>query len=172
MVHIILFVLLIFDHISNRLQSFIRKQNKPNVKFDYTDSSEFINKIPTTHFYNLYNDNGPLIIINDLLFYPLSNNNNVLLVGTSSGLFMIKHQDKTPIQLAFPKSIWNINQHIKSLCLINTPTRLIAMNILNLDEIYCFDIEQSIKNQQLHIILSLPNPYRQISTKISIFSND
>ncbi|CAF0779924.1 unnamed protein product [Adineta steineri] len=160
----------------DRLQSFIRKQNKPTVPFDYVDSSMFINKVSSTHIYNLYDGHGPLILITDLLFYPLSNNNNsVLLVGTTSGLFVIKYQDKqnqSPIQLALPKSIWTVSEHIESLRLINNPIRLIAMNILNLDYICYFDLDQSLKHQQLHIIHSLPNPSRQIPTKMAIYSTN
>ncbi|CAF3907389.1 unnamed protein product, partial [Rotaria sp. Silwood1] len=109
----------------DRLQSFIRKQNKPAAQFDYVDSSMFINKVPITHIYNLYSGYGPLINITDLLFCPLSKDNIVLLVGTTSGLFIIKYQDKQeqlPIQLAFPKSIWTISEHIESFCLINSST--------------------------------------------------
>jgi len=46
------------------------------------------------------------------------------------------------------------------------------MNILHLDQIYCFDLEKSLKNQQLHIIFTLSSPSRQIPTKIAIFSID
>ncbi|CAF1466381.1 unnamed protein product [Rotaria sp. Silwood1] len=157
----------------DRLQSFIRKQNKPAAQFDYVDSSMFINKVPITHIYNLYSGYGPLINITDLLFCPLSKDNIVLLVGTTSGLFIIKYQDKQeqlPIQLAFPKSIWTISEHIESFCLINSSTYLIAMNILGLDQICCFDLQQSLKDQQLHILFLLSNPSRQISTRISTFS--
>jgi hypothetical protein len=132
----------------------------------------FINKVPTTHLYNLYGGDGPLIIITDLLFY-LSSKDNIpllLLVGTTSGLFVIKHQEQSPIQLAFPKSIWTVSEYIESIRLINNLSPLIAMNILHLDQIYCFDLEQSLKEQQLHIILSFPNLSRQIPTKITIFS--
>jgi hypothetical protein len=125
----------------------------------------FINKVQTTHIYNLYSGDGPLIVINDLLVY-----NNVLLVGTTSGLFLIKQQEKSPIQIAFPQSIWTNSEHIKSLRVINHPISLIAMNILNLDHICCFDLEQCLKQQQLHLILCLPNPYQQMSTKITLFS--
>jgi hypothetical protein len=155
----------------DRLQTFIRKQNKPSAQFDYVDSSMFINKVSTTHIYNLYDGDGPLINITDLLFYQLSKNNILLLVGTTSGLFVIKHQEQSPIQLAFPKSIWTVSEYIESLRVINHSSHLIAMNILHLDQIYCFNLEQSLKNQQLHIIFTLPNPSRQIPTKLAIFTN-
>ncbi|CAF2636526.1 unnamed protein product [Rotaria sp. Silwood2] len=159
----------------DRLESFIRKQNKPTAQFDYADSSMFINKVPITHVYNLYSGYGPLINITDLLFCSLSKDNIVLLVGTTSGLFIIRYQEKQeqlPIQLAFPKSIWTVSEHIESFCLINTRTYLIAMNILGLDQICCFDLQQSLKDQQLHIIYLLSNPSRQIPTRITTFSID
>lgn len=46
------------------------------------------------------------------------------------------------------------------------------MNILHLDQIYFFDLEQSIKNQQLKIIFTLSNPSRQIPTKLALFSHN
>jgi hypothetical protein len=135
----------------------------------------FINKVSTTHVYNLYDGDGPLITITAFLFYPFSKDNTLLLVGTTSGLFVIKYQEKqdqSPIQLSFPKSIWTGSEYIESLHLINHQTHLIAINILNLDRICCFNLEQSLKDQQLHIILSLPHPYQQIPTKIAIFSKN
>ena len=54
----------------DRLQSFIRKQNKSSRHIMIMlITSMFINKISTTHIYNLYDGVGPLIIITDLLFY-------------------------------------------------------------------------------------------------------
>ncbi|CAF3974051.1 unnamed protein product, partial [Rotaria magnacalcarata] len=155
----------------DRLQSFIRKQKKPAAQFDYVDSSVFINKIPTTHMYNLYSGQGPLVNITDLLFYPLSKDNIVLLVGTTSGLFIIKYKEKqqqSPIQLAFPKSIWAASEHVESFRIINNSTHLIAMNILGLDQICCFNLEQSLKDQQLHIIILISNPSRHMPTKITL----
>jgi len=73
----------------------------------------FINKVATTHIYNLYDGDGPLIIITDLLFYTLSNDNLLLLVGTTSGLFVIKHQEQLPIQIVFPKSIRTVSEYIE-----------------------------------------------------------
>ncbi|UJR31091.1 hypothetical protein I4U23_018599 [Adineta vaga] len=157
----------------DRVQTFIRKQNKPTVQFDYVDSSMFINKVCTTHIYNLYEGAGPLITITDLLFYPLAIDHTVLLVATTAGLFLIKYQEKqcqSPIQLVLPKSIWIMSEHIVSLRLINHSFRLIAMNILNLDQIYCFNLEQTLENQQIHIHLSFPNPYPQSATKLTIVS--
>lgn len=130
----------------------------------------FIDKISTTHIYNLYDGIGPLIHITDLLFYSLSKTDLLLLVATNSGLFLIKHEEQAPIQLAFPKSIWTISEYIESLTLINQSSHLIAMNILHLDQIYIFDLEQSLKYQQLHIIQTISNPSRQIPTKMAIFS--
>jgi hypothetical protein len=64
--------------------------------------------------------------------------------------------------------MWTVGEHIESIRLIDNQTRLIAINILGLDQIYCFDLEQSLSNQQLHIILTLSNPYRQIATKMAV----
>ena len=61
----------------------------------------FINKVHTTHIYSLYEGAGPLINITDLLFYPLSNDQTVLLVGTTSGLFLIKYQEKQCLDYRF-----------------------------------------------------------------------
>lgn len=156
----------------DRLQSFLRKKNQSSTPFDYVDSSMFINKVSTTHIYNLYAGDGPLIVITDLLFYQSSRDRTLLLlVGTTSGLFLIKNGDQSPIQLALPKSIWTASTYIESLRSINTSSPLIAMNMLHLDQIYCFDLEQSLQNQQLHIILTLPNPSRQIPTKLGLFTN-
>ena len=89
----------------DRLQSFLQ-QTKSSVHYDYVDTSMFINKISTTHIYNLYDGVGPLIFITDLLYYrSLKDNILFLLIGTNSGLFVIKNQDQTPIQIPFPKSI-------------------------------------------------------------------
>jgi hypothetical protein len=156
----------------DRLQSFLRKQAKPSATFDYDDSSMFIHKVSTTYIYNLYEGVGPLIRITDLLFYQSSNDNLVLLVGTTSGLFVINHQNQSPIQLAFPKSIWTISEYIESLQSVDSSSHLIAMNILHLDQIYFFDIEQSLQNQQLKISFTLPNPSRQIPTKFALFSSN
>jgi hypothetical protein len=66
--------------------------------------------------------------------------------------------------------MWTVGEHIESIRLIDNQTHLIAINILGLDQICCFDLEQSLSNQQLHVILTLPNPYRQIATKMSVYS--
>ncbi len=154
----------------DRLQSFIRKQNKPSAIFDYADSTMFINKIPTTHVYNLYDGDGPRITITDLLCCSISKDNILLLVGTTSGLFVIKQSEQIPIQLAFPKSIWTVSEYVESLRLINNQSsRFIVMNILHLDQIYCFNLERSLHHQQLHIIFTIPNPSRQMPTKIGLF---
>lgn len=42
------------------------------------------------------------------------------------------------------------------------------MNILGLDQICCFDLEKSLKDQQLSITLLLPNVNRNIATKIAL----
>lgn len=132
----------------------------------------FINKISTTHIYNLYDGIGPLIIITDLLFYSSSKTNlPILLVGTSSGLFIIKQEEQSPSQILFPKSIWTFSEYIESLSLINRSSSLIAMNILNLDQICFFDLEQSLQYRRLHIIYTISNPSRQIPTRLTIFSS-
>ena len=125
----------------------------------------FVQKVSTTHLYNLYSGNGPLITITDLLYRRSS-----LLVGTTSGLFVVRKGDQSPMQLAVPKSIWTVSTFIESLRSMNTATSLIAMSILHLDQIYCFDFEQSLQKQQLHILFTLSNPARQIPTKIALFS--
>lgn len=141
--------------------------------FDYVDSTLFMSTISTTSMYNL--DAGgehPSISITDLLFYPLLITKNLLLlVGTTSGLFVIKYREKQEqqvIQLALPKSIWTVSEHIESLGLIDSSTRLVAMNILGLDHICCFNLGQALHDQQIQPILSLPNPARQIATKMVI----
>jgi len=157
----------------NRLRTYIRKQNQTSVLVDCIESSEFVSKISSTHIYNLYSGTGPMIFITSLLFYPLTNDETILLVGTSLGLFIINHRQQTPIQLAFPKSIWTASEYIESLRLINyQSTRLIAMNILYLDQIYCFDLDKSLREQQLHICFTLSNPFRQIPTKLGVYSTD
>ncbi|CAF1086463.1 unnamed protein product [Rotaria sordida] len=150
----------------DRLLSFIRKKTSSTAQFDYVESAMFINKISSTYVYNFDNGDDTILHITDLLFYSLSKTNILLLVGTTSGLFIIKNQ--TPIQLKFPKSICTSGEYIESIRLIDNQTHLIAINILGFDQIYCFDLEQSLLNQQLHIILTLPNPYRQIPTKMTI----
>jgi len=151
----------------DRFRSFIRKQNKSAaVQFDYIDTAIINNKISSTNVYNFDNGDDTILHITDLLFIS-KDKNPLLLVGTTSGLFVI--QEQTPIRLAFPKSMCTIGEHIESIRLIDKQTHLIIINILGLDQICCFDLEQSISNQQLHIILSLPNPYRQIATKMAVY---
>lgn len=130
----------------------------------------FIHKVSTTRIYNLYDGVGPLIRITDLLFYRSSNDNLLLLVGTTSGLFVINQQDQSLIQLTLPKSIWAVSEYIESFRLVNPSSHLIAMNILHLDQIYFFNLEQSLQNQQLKIIFTLSNPSRQFPTKLALFS--
>ncbi len=155
----------------DRLLSFVGKQNKPAAQFDYVESAIFPNKISSTHVYNFDNGDDSIIHITDLLFYPISKDKNLLLVGTTSGLFVIR--DQTPIKLTFPKSMWTVGEHIESIRLINNQPHLIAINILGFDQICCFDLEQSLPpNQQLHMTLTLANPYRQIATKMAICSTN
>lgn len=151
----------------DRLRAFLRKRTQPAVLFDYVDSSMFVHKVSTTHLYNLYGGDGPLITITDLLFHQ-----STLLVGTTSGLFVLRKGDQSPMQLPLPKSIWTVSTHIESLRSINSSISLIAMSILHADQIYCFDVEQSLQKQQLYIRFTLPNPARQIPTKIALFSKD
>ncbi|CAF1027500.1 unnamed protein product [Adineta steineri] len=152
----------------DRFRSFVRKQNKPATQFDYVESTLCDNKISSTHVYHFDNGDDTVINITDLLFYPMSKDNHILLVGTTSGLFII--HDQTPKKLTFPKSMWTIGEYIESIRLINIQTRLIAINILGLDQIFCFDLEQSLPpSPQLHIILTLANPYRQIATKMDVY---
>lgn len=150
----------------DRLQSFIRKKTSPAAKFDYTDSVPLINKITSTQTYNFDNGDDTILHITDLLFYPLSKTNVPLLVGTSSGLFVIQKQ--IPMRLTFPKSMCTVGEYIESIRIIDSQTHLIAINILGFDQICCFDLEQTLPNQQLHIVLTLANPYRQIATKMAV----
>jgi hypothetical protein len=64
--------------------------------------------------------------------------------------------------------MWTVGEHIESIRLIDNQTHLIAMNVLGLDQICCFDLEQSLNNEHLHVIHTLPNPYRQIATKMAV----
>ncbi|CAF0798628.1 unnamed protein product [Rotaria sp. Silwood1] len=150
----------------DRLLSFIRKKTSPTAQFDYVESTMFANKILSTHVYNFDNGDDTILHITDLLFYSLSKTNIPLLVGTSSGLFVI--QEQKPMRLTFPKSMCTVGEYIESIRLIDNQTHLIAINILGFDQICCFDLEQSLPNQQLNIILTLPNPYRQIPTKMAL----
>ena len=150
MVHTIQFVFLIFNNYLDRFRSFIRKQNKPIAQFDYIESAVFVNKISSTQIYNFDNGDDTIIQITDLLIYSISKDKDLLLVGTSSGLFVI--QEQIPIRLTFPKSMWTVGEYIESIRLIDNQLHLIAINILGLDQICCFDLEQSLSNQQLHII--------------------
>lgn len=131
------------------------------------DSSVFIPKVSTTHIYNLYGGDGPLITITDLLFHR-----SFLVMGTTSGLFVIKDGDQSPMQLPLPKSIWTVSTYIESLRSISTVSSLIIMSVLHLDRIYCFDLEQSLDKQELHISCTLPNPARQIPSKMALFSDN
>ena len=146
----------------DRFRSFIGKQKKSALQFDYADST----KIPSSQVYNFDNGDNSILQITDLLFYPMSKDKQILLVGTTSGLFVI--QEQTPIKLTFPKSMWTIGEHIESIRLITHPTCLIAINILGLDQICCFDLA----DQQLHLVVSLSNPYRQIATKMAVYSSN
>ncbi|CAF3709015.1 unnamed protein product [Rotaria socialis] len=150
----------------DRLGSFIRKKTSAAAQFDYIDSTAFVNKISSTQVYNFDNGDDSIMHITDLFFCPLSKHNIPLLVGTSSGLFVIQNQ--TPMRLTFPKSMCTIGEYIESIRLIDSQSHLIAINILGFDQICCFDLEQTLSNQQLHIVLTLPNPYRQIATKIAV----
>jgi hypothetical protein len=76
------------------------------------------------------------------------------------------------MKLPFPKFTWTVGEHIESIRLINNQAHLIIINILGSDQICCFDLEQSIANQQLQMSLSLPNPYRQIATQMAVYEND
>jgi hypothetical protein len=154
----------------NRFLTFVRKQNKPTAQFDYVESAMIVKKSSSTQTYNFDNGDDTIIQITDLLFYPISKDSNLLLVGTTSGLFVI--QEQTPIKLTFPKSMWTVGQYIESIRLINHQPPLIAMNVLGLDQICCFDVEQSLSNQQLHIVHTLPNPYRQIATKMAVYNSN
>lgn len=149
----------------NRLQTFLRKTSRSSIQFDYVDSSVFIPKISTTHIYNLYGGDGPLITITDLLFHR-----SLLLVGTTSGLFVIKEGDQFPMQLPLPKSIWTVSTYIESLRSITTSSPWIIMSVLHLDRIYCFDLEQSLNKQELYIIFTLANYARPIPSKVAVFS--
>ena len=70
----------------------------------------------------------------------------------------------------FPKSLWTTGEHIESICLIDNRNHLIAINILGLDQICFFDIEQTLLKQQIQLIHTVSNPYRQISTKMAVYS--
>ena len=151
----------------NRFLSFVRKRTKPIAQFDYDDSTMFVSKISSTRVYQFDDGDNSTIHITDLLFYPISKDNIPLLVGTTSGLFVI--QENSPMKLKFPKSVWTNGEYIESIRLIDHKSRLIAINILGLDQVYFFDLEQTLPNQQLHISLTLSNPYRQIATKMAAY---
>ena len=76
------------------------------------------------------------------------------------------------MQLPLPKSIWTVSTYIESLRSISTSSPLIIMSVLHLDRIYCFDLEQSLDKQELHITFILPNPARQIPSKMALFSDN
>lgn len=128
-------------------------------------------KVSITQTYHLDHGDGSLIRITDLLIYPMSKATepSLLLVGTTSGLFVIR--DQSPMKLTFPKSMCTVGEQIESIRLVDVRTRLIAMNILGLDQICCFDLEQSLPNRQLHVVLSLPNPYRQIASHMAVWTS-
>jgi hypothetical protein len=158
----------------DRLQSFISKRNRTTIPFDYVDSTCFIKTVSTTRLYRLdVGGDGPLILITDLLVYCQSTTNiYLLLVATTSGLFVIRYREKheqTLIQIALPKSIWTISEHIESLNLVQHSQQMIVMNVLGLDRFYCFNIEQALSDQQIHICLSLPNPRRLNPTRMATF---
>lgn len=124
-------------------------------------------KISSSEVYNFDNGDETILHITDLLFYPNGDHSkDSLLVGTTSGLFIIHNQ--TPMKLTFPKSFWTVGNSIESLRLILQPRCLLALNILGLDQICLFDLI----DQQLHLVLSLPNPYRQIATKMAVCSTN
>ena len=153
----------------DRFRSFTGKQkSKSSSQFDYVESSEVNKKSSSRQVYNFDNGDDSILHITDLLFYPTSDDpiQHSLLVGTTSGLFLIHNQ--TPTKLTFPKSFWTVGQSIESLRLIEQPRRLLAVNILGLDQICCFDLI----DQQLHLMISLPNPYRQIATKMAVCSTN
>ena len=154
-----------------RFRTFIRKQKKSNVQqqFDYVESGTFNPKISSSYVCNFDNGDDSILQITDLLYYRNSSEKSrILLVGTTAGFFYIQNQ--TPTRLTFPKSLWTVGESIESIRLIPNQTHLIAVNILGLDQICLFDLEQSLVNQQLHLVLSLSNPYRQIATKMAICS--
>ncbi|CAF0810307.1 unnamed protein product [Adineta ricciae] len=155
----------------DRFLSFIRKQNKPIAQFDYVETAAANNKLSSNHVYYFDNGDDSVLSVTDLLCYPSTKENMLLLVGTTSGLFVIHEQ--TPIRLTFPQSMCTVGEHIESIRLVDGHPRLVAMNILGLDQICCFDLEQSLPpHQQLHMSLSLPNPYRQIPTKMAVCSTN
>ena len=146
----------------DRLLAFVRQQSKP--------LASFAPRLSITETYHLDNGDDSVLHITDLLMCPVSAG-SVLLVGTTSGLFVIREQ--TPMKIAFPTSVWTAGEHIESLGLIEQhSSRLIAMNVLGLDQIYCFDLEQSLVDQQLHVTITLPNPYRQIASRLAVHSTN
>ena len=139
----------------DRFRSFLGKSKSTDIENK---------KISSSKVYNFDNGDETILHITDLLFYP--NADHSLLIGTTSGLFIIHNQ--TPMKLTFPKSFWTVGDSIESLRLILQPRCLLALNILGLDQICFFDLI----DQQLHLILSLPNPYRQIATKMAVWSTN
>lgn len=145
-----------------RFQSFVGK-GKSMVAFDNSSTKK---KISSNEVYNFDNGDETILHITDLLFYPNDDpSKSSLLIGTSSGLFIIHNQ--TPMKLTFPKSFWTVGDSIESLRILSQPRCLLALNILGLDQICFFDLI----DQQLHLIMTLPNPYRQIATKMAVYSN-
>jgi hypothetical protein len=158
----------------DRLQRFLRKLNKPSsVPFDSSDTAAFINKISTTNLYHLDMLGHLRIQVTDLLFYELKQNNALLLiVGTTAGLFVIRYREKheqAVMQLPLPKSLWTVSEHIESVRSIDYgDQRLIMMNVLGLDHIYAFQLEQAFTNHAIQFVLSIPNPARRFATRLAV----
>lgn len=157
-----------------RLQTFIRKQNKSPMPYDYVDTTLFLSHVSTTNLYHLdAGGNGSLILVTDLLFIPASKkNSSLILVGTTSGLFLIRYREKREdnvIQLVLPKSVWTASTYIESISFVELPTPLVAMTVFGLNQICCFNVDQALEDQQIQLIYSFPNPIRQFPTKMTIF---
>jgi hypothetical protein len=149
----------------DRLQVFIDRSTQSIKQFDDNHSTSLINQVSFKHVYHI---DESRLQITDLLIYSISNETDRyrLLIGTTSGLYVIREQ--MPMKLTFPKSMCITGEHVESMHLIDESTHLIAMNILGWDQICCFDLEQSLVQQQLHINVILPNPYRQIPCRMGV----
>lgn len=163
----------------SRIRCFIRKSNENRNQFDFDDRKDFVRNSSISHVFHLNGDHQgkARLIITDVLCCSLKTGNNpVILVGTTSGVFVVRYREKkleqTVIQLALPKPIWTVSEQIESISSIETETALIVMTVLGLDQICCFNLDQAIQNQRIEIFLSFSNPARSFPTKIALTNSN